>query len=61
MLARLPRAPPKLASKLASAVVLQESPTEATARQGYENLERETGIEPATLSLGRESQPEEDQ
>jgi len=24
-------------------------------------MERETGIEPATLSLGRESEPEEDQ
>jgi hypothetical protein len=30
-------------------------------RQRYKNLERETGSEPATLSLGREPDPEEDQ
>ena len=30
-------------------------------RGRYQNLERETGIEPATLTLARESEPEEDQ
>ena len=30
-----------------------------TDRGRYENLERETGLEPATLSLGREAEPEE--
>ena len=30
-------------------------------RGRYQNLERETGLEPATLSLGRESETEEDQ
>ena len=32
-----------------------------TSRGHSQILERETGIEPATLSLGRESEPEEDQ
>jgi hypothetical protein len=33
----------------------------ASERKGGRFMERETGIEPATLSLGRESDTEEDQ
>jgi hypothetical protein len=35
-------------------------PLRTTTQRGFENLERETGIEPATLSLGRDYEAEED-
>ena len=38
-----------------------ENAPDVTSRGHYQNVERETGLEPATLSLGRESEPEEDQ
>ena len=38
-----------------------ENAPDVTSRGRYQNVERETGLEPATLSLGRESEPEEDQ
>ncbi|MCH7644263.1 MAG: site-specific integrase [Myxococcales bacterium] len=41
--------------------VAMKKPLRVTPRRGSDFLERETGIEPATLSLGRENQPEEDQ
>ena len=34
------------------AAAATRKPPRATARRGFENLERETGVEPATLSLG---------
>ena len=53
---RRPYTAPALADELPN-----ENAPDVTSRGRYQNMERETGLEPATLSLGRESEPEEDQ
>ena len=53
---RRPYTAPALADELPN-----ENAPGGTHRGRYQNLERETGLEPGTLSLGRESEPEEDQ
>ena len=53
---RQPVGAPALADELPN-----ENAPGLSDRGRYPNVERETGLEPATLSLGRESEPEEDQ
>ena len=41
--------------------ILNENAPDQTSRERFVLLEHETGFEPATLTLARESDPEEDQ
>jgi len=41
------------------AIATSRKPPRATPRRGFRKLERETGIEPATLSLGRRKRREQ--